>query len=1159
MLRIFGVCKWCLVSRSRSINSPQWQQKRKVWQSTDTSGLEPDDGLLVTHINQTSKLLETAGTQTAEEWLARYSLQCQRLTLPDLLTQARILTNQAESELNVLQLNLDLVESFESRVRKMIGVYQERIQWLKAGSRKVFGQVKGVRLGVLIDCSDANCSLGRQRALQEALLALLDEQLCLTRQLLLLAFGSDVSPLWETARDINIHTLDEAHEWVQALPPSGSCNLLKALNRVLRVRHLDSLLIILGTCPDQPTEILWDYMQQCLLGRQLPIQAVAYDLSSHMTQELLRSLAETTGGSYHCYSSQTQACWGSDLDALAGEMQRAADVLERTAELRQGLVGDAVQNLLEKVSMEIAGMPPAQLLPRSPNHEGPLSIETPSFLPRTSEQWLKENGLRARRLGLYQFLAPNAFAPREGFVAVLNKTVTSTLHQRAMMQMEWHDRTVRNLHVDPPQLYKYQRCLARAVRRFEHRIQWLSTRGRRIWGTLCEKRVMVVLDLSLDNSRNLVRLQHALRMLLEQQLADKESFNVLAFGSEVRRYQPTLVPVTPSNLQAAWRWCLAQRCEGSRNLLAVLRVVLEMGAITLRGSCGLYLLTTGMSDQTTDSVTSYVAEMCGGSDLHLHVCLLTTDCGLDRNPVPRYASPRETADAMRELARAARGRFHWFQDSDIIESDDIQLLLAEVEKAANYSKKCAALLDSLHRRSGALSPEHLLAADSVPALLTQEMSRPPRLLPPKPTALTAARMRAREDGGEEWGPALKALTRHPCIGSPAPPPAHPATARTHPSTGRRRKRQLVRPAFYTDEGIKVGAVYQTQLWARRRRTEIPTVSLPKEEQICSTAEWLRKLSVTKLGLNLHRLVRGRHCSQRRWSGRNRCPAVAAKYCSHFPTVQIKGELRHLYLQPDELDHYIGQLEQVKRRYLGRLQWLLSGSRRWFGTILEQRVCILLDTSGSTEPFLDLVKKELNTLIWDQLRGKGCSFNLLLFAEGVLCWKSGLVEATDTTCQHAIHWVSGAVAHGGTCTLEALQEAFRHAEVQGIYLLTDGKPDSSCRLVLSETQRMGQARGVKVHTVSFTGPHSSANEFLKKLAAQTGGRFHRCLGDLDGQKEVQKMLTGGCSDEDFPKLPDFEGDDLKKLSEEINKARQFLAEAKSFRVLLSEKQMSSKSL
>jgi hypothetical protein len=44
----------------------------------------------------------------------------------------------------------------------------------------------------------------------------------------------------------------------------------------------------------------------------------------------------------------------------------------------------------------------------------------------------------------------------------------------------------------------------------------------------------------------------------------------------------------------------------------------------------------------------------------------------------------------------------------------------------------------------------------------------------------------------------------------------------------------------------------------------------------------------------------------------------------------------------------------------------TGSRRLFGTVIEKKCVFLVDTSGSMMPYIDEVKKELASLIWDQL-------------------------------------------------------------------------------------------------------------------------------------------------------------------------------------------------
>lgn len=52
--------------------------------------------------------------------------------------------------------------------------------------------------------------------------------------------------------------------------------------------------------------------------------------------------------------------------------------------------------------------------------------------------------------------------------------------------------------------------------------------------------------------------------------------------------------------------------------------------------------------------------------------------------------------------------------------------------------------------------------------------------------------------------------------------------------------------------------------------------------------------------------------------------VVCRYCDIFPSINIKGTVKHLQLLPHELEDYEKQVEKVLKRYLKRLQWLLSG-------------------------------------------------------------------------------------------------------------------------------------------------------------------------------------------------------------------------------------------
>ncbi|KAK2097675.1 hypothetical protein P7K49_023126 [Saguinus oedipus] len=80
------------------------------------------------------------------------------------------------------------------------------------------------------------------------------------------------------------------------------------------------------------------------------------------------------------------------------------------------------------------------------------------------------------------------------------------------------------------------------MRMYERRIEWLSLASRRIWGTVCEKRVVILLDISATNSMYIIHIQHSLRLLLEEQLSNKDYFNLIANRTcgDMKRRQKTI-------------------------------------------------------------------------------------------------------------------------------------------------------------------------------------------------------------------------------------------------------------------------------------------------------------------------------------------------------------------------------------------------------------------------------------------------------------------------------------------------------------------------------------------------------------------------------------------------------------------------------------------
>ncbi|KAF3814206.1 hypothetical protein GH733_017822 [Mirounga leonina] len=1070
-------------------------------------GQKPDNGLLVTHVNQTQDLLRLQRDETkpsawedSEDWLSRHSLQFERLTLADLLSQGTAVLLQAWQH------------PTPRPQRPLLKTLLLQGGGQQYHEESAFGLIKGTKVGIVIDVS-AVSSGPQKEEFQTDFLDLIEEQLSHKEKLYVLSFGSTTSALWPDPVGVSSSTLQELRLWVKKLQPDGGSNLLQALRKIFTLKGLNSLVTIMGSCPDQPSEILSSYIQQSTIGKGLITHIVTYKCNSQVPLAVLKNLAEALGGYYHCYSPETEVYTSWDMDQLLEEIQKAQSLLGHIQALRHRTPCEELTSMMKEISTEIAKGPLTGLLPKPPKHEGPLTIEFPN-LDKTSAEWLKINGLKAKKLSLYQVLAPNAFSPVKEFVPILQKTVSSTIHERAMVQFEWHDGTVKNVHVDLPFLCEYQKQLSRALRLYERRIEWLSLASRRIWGTVCEKRVVILLDISVTNSMYIIHIQHSLRLLLEEQLSNKDCFNIIAFGSTAESWRPEMAAVSHENLQSAWRWALTLRCQGSRNVLSALRKAVEVDFKDKdkHQSQGIYLFTGGIPDQDMPMLSAYMAEACGGCDLQLNVCLFYVgEPQMDITPPAHYASRTDTRAAYREVTQATAGRFHWFGDTVCLTG-----VLPE---------------EPVWKRTGKCSPPERKAKDVQAKKSAQE---------------TLFFQTHNSLGGQNDNPdrekssSLQALTWGPLSSKAGAPPA--AAQPMREGTAERRRKTKWREAetslslFYTESGNNT--------------------TLPKIIVLSFILKWVANYGLKKLKMEISRYMGPSCAHQKSVQG-----LASAKYCSILPSVEINGIVRHIQWTPREMEAYITCLEKVMRRYVQRLQWLLSaGSRRLFGTILESRVCILVDTSGSMGPYLQQVKTELILLIWEQLRKHCDSFSLLSFAEDLQLWRDTLVETTDAACHEAMQWVTQLCAQGSTSILQALQandllvlfqKAFSFHDVEGLYLLTDGKPDTSCSLILSEVQRLTEKSKVKMHTISLNGSGRAAADFLRNLATLTGGRYH-CPVDEDTLLKIHGLLTKGFVDERDPLLPLFEGDDLRKLAQEITKARSFLWKAQSFRSQLQKK-------
>lgn len=119
---------------------------------------------------------------------------------------------------------------------------------------------------------------------------------------------------------------------------------------------------------------------------------------------------------------------------------------------------------------------------------------------------------------------------------------------------------------------------------------------------------------------------------------------------------------------------------------------------------------------------------------------------------------------------------------------------------------------------------------------------------------------------------------------------------------------------------------------------------------------------------------------------------------------------------------------------------------------------------------------------------GALFNLVFFATDVRAWRQRPVVLDGQSRADARAFARAQKARGYTAIYEALELAFRGAEVDTIYLLSDGVPEGGALVdvdqILAEVERWNSTQHIRVHAVSLAGE----NDLLRRLAGLTGGRF-----------------------------------------------------------------------
>jgi len=145
----------------------------------------------------------------------------------------------------------------------------------------------------------------------------------------------------------------------------------------------------------------------------------------------------------------------------------------------------------------------------------------------------------------------------------------------------------------------------------------------------------------------------------------------------------------------------------------------------------------------------------------------------------------------------------------------------------------------------------------------------------------------------------------------------------------------------------------------------------------------------------------------------------------------------------------------------------------------------LDAGGKATK-ISVLKAELHR-VFEKLSDR--SFvNLIAFDDTYRPWKKRLQLLRGTGRKGALAFIGGLRPRGGTNLFDSLVFAFEDANVDTIYLLSDGMP-SAGRLtapgaILAEIQLLNRARAVTIHCIAF----GAKSSLLENLAAQNSGEY-----------------------------------------------------------------------
>ena len=945
--------------------------------------------------------------------------------------------------------------------------------------------------------------------------------------------------------------LDHTEEEHEVTNPHGP-NLYEALADAFKqnvprnreeARRYDAIYFIIGHHPKHALASIEGALQRLFVGKDLPLTIVNFGDFSLDTDRYLRSVINiykniATGAPYlpryQVWDPSDRGLAPGDDVVLLLEELRTLDKLQRRVNLQMEQIAQ------HKASMKLPRRTAERPKPKTAKHLANKKTRTSRFresgkaatkeahqhlgtveatqrlvakahtvssvtdIPGdnvSSKDWLKQNGLKAQRLSIYQEFQDVAFTcSKPGlFLGQSYKT---------MGTIPWHDGTEKTMHIDIGQMAAYRDRLIGHMRVINERISWLGTGMRRVFGNFSGTNVTFVIDVSAEMAPSLEMMKIHIKSLIQEHLLNLEGrgwFNIVKLDNKPERFKFDMVEITESTLHEAWSWI--DRWKPSKEPGRDLKKALELAVNNIRpqahGEHMIVLACSGIPDQSDKEIRRFATQMLG--DGATTVNCVGYNC---------YQSP-EIVILLREISKITGGQFHiciesgtvfdHMHEEDVSWSTDSTLVYEKAEVEFDQGQT----LDHYYEiarwvKMGGFVPKVAAAVPSYGDLTNTFKTSLNHVLPEGVSVCLCDGTDAQELRRELFKGKAFLEILDDVVKSLHPPYANMAMDLLHSASSMAPTETWSDAAGSDDEFQErvnamqrtTGAVSKQRVaapvltkTARMRQTHNAHQKKKREEDAAAEDRKSRpktaRLPVDSAGLRMSRYMVANSArpgdltvtirqDKELGPGEGRAiPKVPTRPASlpkdwrtmetsrqflrsfglramHLTEAQFKKSLgygKSVTVSPRHWGKFIKDVSKARKLYEKRKRWLERehGVHKLLGTIAEKNVVFAVDVSGSMDPFMEEVI-ELVTELIRQLPGLVHKFNVLTFGDEVETFSKdhdyGLIEANEPICTCYEGWVRDWQAGGGTNVRAALREASKDPNCEAIYLLSDGLPNES---------------------------------------------------------------------------------------------------------------------